>query len=160
MFTKKMLYIYFYIVNIVIVYIGEYAMKTRFFISLEVAKLTVISGLITLFASLWATETFVDRRVYLMDISMTGYRFFEGSEALDSLQTGETLFLKRQGFPNDNSIEIYNKKGERLGFVPAKNNSIPTLLLDQNVKLQAVVKKVYREDELKDRMKLAIYQVL
>jgi hypothetical protein len=134
--------------------------KKNFYISFEMSKLVLFSGFISLFISLYASDRALSKNIYLMDVNVTGYRFFDTDKVLDSVQTGEILYLKKQGNSPENSIQVYTKRGEKLGYLSGNNQYIPSILLKQKIRLQAVVKKIHREDDYKDKFHLSLYQVL
>lgn len=140
---------------------GDNFMRQKLFISLDMAKLIFMSGLISLFVSLYATEKVFPRKIYLMDINLSGYQHFSGQELSGRIKTGDVLFLKQEntGFDIDNNIEIYTRDGEHLGFIPVQSH-LPTVLLEQNIRLQAIVKNVLEDEDTIDRMKISIFQVL
>lgn len=129
--------------------------RNRLYISVELAKLIFLCGLAALFVSLYATDITGARRVFLMDIGLPTYQ-----QTPMQLQRGEILHLEPEYSDSGTDIKVINRSGKVLGYVPKTNTTIPRVLMDQNIHLKAVVRRVSLNPDRSTQVKIAIFQIL
>lgn len=88
------------------------------------------------------------KEIYLFETIISGTSHIDDTQRFIDLQIGEQLYLTRQkDNPFDaNAILITNSKKQKLGYVPRKDNTIFTRLLDAGKILTAKVKKIEHND--------------
>ena len=78
--------------------------------------------------------------IHLFDTYISGTSRLKDPSAIEHLQTGEKLTLKREEtIFDDNAISIYNAQGQKLGYVPEKDNIVFSRLMDAGKLLIAKV---------------------
>ena len=78
--------------------------------------------------------------IHLFDTYISGTSRLKDPSAVEQLQTGEKLTLKREEtIFDDNAISIYNAQGQKLGYVPEKDNIVFSRLMDAGKLLIAKV---------------------
>ncbi|MEM7181364.1 MAG: HIRAN domain-containing protein [Spirochaetota bacterium] len=137
-------------------------MKQKLFISIELAKLMFLSGLLVFFVSLYATDAFGTRNVFLMETSLSPHQVYQNDNSLPHLHRGDLLHLETDYSDSDGeaSIRVLNHRGQILGYVPKSSTNIPFALLDQDVHLKAVVRSIDKTKGSFDKVKISIFQVL
>jgi hypothetical protein len=72
------------------------------------------------------------KEIFLINTHVAGTGHYDVSLALDKLKQEKTLVLRRQPTnPHDElAIEIFTSSGEKLGYVPRKDNPVVARLMD------------------------------
>lgn len=79
--------------------------------------------------------------IFLFDTFIAGTTHVEEQERYDDLKPDQVLQLRRENNKYDpNAILVLNNKGEKLGYVPEKDNIIFARLMDAGKILNAKVK--------------------
>lgn len=90
-----------------------------------------------------SAERLYTRKVYLQTVHIAGFFFYDGmdEDVYESLVVGDELELRREpDNPHDsNAIEVYTRRGQKLGYVPRIKNPIPAAIADQNVAIGAEI---------------------
>lgn len=94
-------------------------------------------------------RTFADRTVdlplggdiFLLETHVAGLPYHQASEALERLQAGDPLVLRREptNSHDDLAIEILAVGGQKLGYVPRFRNPVLARLMDAGKDLFAIV---------------------
>ena len=78
--------------------------------------------------------------IHLFDSYITGTTHLKEPEVLQSIKTGYTLHLQREENKfDDMAILILNEAGQKLGYVPEKDNVVFARLMDAGKLLKAKV---------------------
>ena len=94
-----------------------------------------------------------------MGTFIAGTTYLEDHSPIDELKVGDMLLLQREDNRyDDNAILVLNKKKEKLGYVPQKDNIVFARLMNAGKLLQARVLEI---DDLGDftQIKIGIYLV-
>ncbi|MBO6300109.1 MAG: HIRAN domain-containing protein [Lachnospiraceae bacterium] len=83
------------------------------------------------------------REIHLFDSYIAGTTHLKESEVLDNVKTGDMLNLKREDNKfDDKAILVLNDAGQKLGYVPEKDNVVFARLMDAGKLLKAKVTDV------------------
>ena len=103
--------------------------------------------LLTLPASVFA-ETPEDAFLYvpIYDDFVAGFQYYNGMGLLATMSVEQPLDLVREpeNEYDNQAIAIY-WEGQKLGFMPSRNNLIPSTLLDAKIPCVAKIKTVHKE---------------
>ena len=78
--------------------------------------------------------------IHLFDSYIAGTTHLKEPEVLQSIKTGDTLHLQREENKfDDMAILILNEAGQKLGYVPEKDNVVFARLMDAGKLLKAKV---------------------
>lgn len=103
-----------------------------------------------------------EKRIYLGDFFIAGYKYYEGEEVIKELKEGEELNFKRQKDNefDEKAIEIYTKSGKKLGYVPMDLNFIPANIMDQEIKIAGNISEIDHDAESWEKVIVSIYQIV
>ena len=80
------------------------------------------------------------KEIHLFDSYIAGTTHLKEPEVLESIKTGDTLHLQREENKfDDMAILIMNEAGQKLGYVPEKDNVVFARLMDAGKLLKAKV---------------------
>lgn len=80
------------------------------------------------------------KEIHLFDSYIAGTTHLKEPEVLQSIKTGDTLNLQREENKfDDMAILILNEAGQKLGYVPEKDNVVFARLMDAGKLLKAKV---------------------
>ncbi len=80
------------------------------------------------------------REIHLFDSYIAGTTHLKEPEVLDNVKTGDMLNLKREDNKfDDKAILVLNDAGQKLGYVPEKDNVVFARLMDAGKLLKAKV---------------------
>ena len=83
------------------------------------------------------------REIHLFDSYIAGTTHLKDPEALDTVKAGDMLNLKREDNKfDDKAILVLNDAGQKLGYVPEKDNVVFARLMDAGKLLKAKVTDV------------------
>ena len=81
--------------------------------------------------------------IHLFDSYIAGTTHLKDQTVLDAAAIGDKLTLRREENKfDDNAILILNEKGEKLGYIPEKDNIIFARLMDAGKLLMAKIAKI------------------
>lgn len=87
------------------------------------------------------------KEIHLFDTVIAGTIYIEDEEWYAQLQTGEKLSLQREDNRYDEkAIVIKNGKGDKLGYVPQRDNAVFSRLMDAGKRLSAKVNYARKTD--------------
>lgn len=103
-----------------------------------------------------------ERDIYLFDTYVAGTSHIEGIENIgESLKEGERLVFYREpeNEHDPQAIRIENLKGEKIGYVPRKDNVVFSRLMDAGKVLFAkVIEKEMKGKWLKIKIKIYLHE--
>ncbi len=84
------------------------------------------------------------REIFLLDTYLAGTSYVEDQERYAALQIDDELILKREpeNEYDEMAILVLNSWGEKLGYVPRKDNIVFSRLMDAGKVLKARVKAI------------------
>ena len=83
------------------------------------------------------------KEIHLFDSYIAGTTHLKDPEVLDTVKTGDMLNLKREENKFDEkAIRVLNEAGQKLGYVPEKDNVVFARLMDAGKLLKAKVTDV------------------
>ncbi len=91
----------------------------------------------------------LNTEIHLFDTFIAGTLQLNNKQLLSDLKIDERLVLKRQETLYDsNTINIFNEKGEKLGYVPEKDNVVFARLMDAGKCLIAKVADIQEKPSM------------
>jgi len=99
------------------------------------------------------------REFFFNEFYIAGYRYYNGERIEDSLLEGRILHLKREPKCQYDSkaVEIY-AGNTKIGYIPRKDNSEISYLLDQGIPIKAMIRKRNFDDQPNKRIKIALFK--
>lgn len=96
--------------------------------------------------------------IYLDSVCIAGFQYYKGTELEGGLKKNDVLSLIRQaGNPHDYfAVKVYYG-GQKLGYLPRTDNKIISRMMDQGVKLKAVIRSIELEAHPFKRVKVRVY---
>ena len=86
------------------------------------------------------------KEIHLFDSYIAGTTHLKDSSILEKIQVNDKLTLQREENKfDDNAIVILTEGGEKLGYVPEKDNLVFARLMDAGKLLTAKVKKIEKK---------------
>ena len=83
------------------------------------------------------------REIHLFDSYIAGTTHLKDQAVLDAIKTGDKLTLQREDNKFDsNAILIFTADGQKIGYVPEKDNIIFARLMDAGKMLSAQIKNI------------------
>src|SRR5581483_2351415 len=81
------------------------------------------------------------RRVTLLETFIAGFRFHGGPGIEHTLRAGDRLRLVREprNLHDHSAIAVHTLSGARLGYIPRRHNAVAARLMDQGIRLDAVI---------------------
>ena len=103
-----------------------------------------------------------EKRIYLGDFFIAGFKYYEGEEVIKELKEGEELKFKRQkeNEYDEKAIEIYSGSGKKLGYIPMDLNFIPANIMDQEIKIAGNISGIDHSAESWEKVTVSIYQIV
>ncbi|MBK7446976.1 MAG: HIRAN domain-containing protein [Ignavibacteria bacterium] len=103
-----------------------------------------------------------EKRIYLGDFFIAGFKYYEGEEVINELTEGEELKFKRQkeNEYDEKAIEIYSSSGKKLGYIPMDLNFIPANIMDQEIKIAGNISEIDHDAESWEKVIVSIYQIV
>ena len=88
--------------------------------------------------------------IHLFDTFIAGTLQMNNKEILDNLEIGKKLVLKRHEAVYDSyAIDIFNENGEKLGYIPEKDNVVFARLMDAGKRLIGKVADIQPKPSMK-----------
>ena len=83
------------------------------------------------------------REIWLFDSHVAGTTHLDDQSVLETIAVGDVLILRREDNRHDsNAILVLNRKKQKLGYVPKKDNAVFARLMDAGKLLQAKVAEI------------------
>ena len=85
----------------------------------------------------------LQKEIHLFDTYVAGTSYLKDKEVLDTIKVNDRLTLQREKNKYDeNAIRILTANGEKLGYVPEKDNIVFSRLMDAGKLLIARIKNI------------------
>ena len=99
----------------------------------------------------------VSEKVLIQSSPIAGFQFHHGEAVWDSLSVGSRLELQREAEnPHDrNAVAVYFQE-DKLGYIPAAENTPLAQMLDRGESLKATVSELKRTDDPWQRIQVTI----
>ena len=99
------------------------------------------------------------KEIHLFDSYIAGTTHLEDKSILEEIAVGDMLSLQRENNKFDsNAILILNNKGQKLGYVPEKDNLVFARLMDAGKLLKAKISRIEQKGSFK-QIGVGIYLV-
>lgn len=99
------------------------------------------------------------KEIHLFDTFIAGTTHLDDKNVIDEVKIDDKLDLKREDNKFDEkAILVLNKKGQKLGYIPEKDNIIFSRLLDAGKMLSATVSDIEHKDSF-TKISIGIYLV-
>lgn len=99
------------------------------------------------------------KEIHLFDSYIAGTTHLEDKSILEEIKVGDMLSLQREDNKFDsNAILILNDKGQKLGYVPEKDNLVFARLMDAGKLLKAKIGRIEQKGSFK-QIGVGIYLV-
>jgi hypothetical protein len=97
--------------------------------------------------------------IHLFDSFVAGTSYIEDKSLIEALEVGEKLNLRREDNKFDsNAILIITETGNKIGYVPEKDNQIFARLMDAGKLLQAKISNIKKKGSF-TQIAIGIYLV-
>lgn len=127
-------------------------MKRRGFMQ----ALLAMSGMVSLGIRPTAGRT--SPRQLIQESHLAGFQYHEGENLWPQLAVGDELQLSREPLnPYDPQAVRIDWRGHKLGYVPRRDNTAVSQMLDRNRQLIARIETLQYANNPWERIKLAIY---
>jgi hypothetical protein len=99
-----------------------------------------------------------ERHYFFNEFYIAGYRYYDGETIAESLLEGEPVNFKRepQCTYDKKAVAIYAGR-KKLGYVPRKDNTIISTLMDQGVIIKGKIQKRNFDDQPRKRVKISVF---
>ena len=96
--------------------------------------------------------------IFLSFTDIAGTRYCDNQDVFKTLEKNDPLLLEREADNkyDSNAIKVLTADGEKLGYIPKKDNSIFTRLMDAGKILHARVYSCYEADYAQWRVSIKI----
>ncbi|MCC8150847.1 MAG: HIRAN domain-containing protein [Lachnospiraceae bacterium] len=99
------------------------------------------------------------KEIHLFDSYVAGTTHLQDKSALETIQVGDSLILRREDNKFDsNAIQVLTEDGRKLGYVPEKDNVVFARLMDAGKLLKARISGIDQKGSFK-RIAVGIYLV-
>ncbi len=99
------------------------------------------------------------KEIHLFDTYVAGTSYLEDDSVLEKIRVGDTLSLRREDNEYDcNAILVLNSEGEKLGYVPMRQNLVFARLMDAGKLLKARISCITQKGSF-TQIDIAIYMV-
>ena len=99
------------------------------------------------------------REIHLFDSYVAGTTHLEDASVLDKIKPEDKLRLQREDNKFDsNAILLFTEEGQKLGYVPERDNIIFARLMDAGKMLAAKIKKIEKKGSF-SQISIGIYLV-
>jgi hypothetical protein len=95
------------------------------------------------------------RQYFFNEFYIAGYRYYDGETIAESLLEGKPVHFKREPYCiyDTKAVAIYAGR-KKLGYIPRKDNSIISTLMDQGVIVKGKIQKRNFDDQPRKRVKI------
>ena len=99
--------------------------------------------------------------IFLSFTDIAGTRYVDNQDVFKRLEKNDPLLLEREADNeyDSNAIKVLTTNGEKLGYIPKKDNSIFTRLMDASKILHARVYSCYETDYAQWRVSIKICMI-
>ena len=99
------------------------------------------------------------REIWLFDSHVAGTTHLDDQSVLETIAVGDVLILRREDNRHDsNAILVLNRKKQKLGYVPKKDNAVFARLMDAGKLLQAKVAEIEHRNNY-TLIKIGVYLI-
>jgi hypothetical protein len=101
------------------------------------------------------------REFFFNEFYIAGYRYYDGDRLEESLIEGKIVKFKREpGCIHDaQAVEIY-AGGKKLGYIPRRDNTAVSRLMDQGVTIKGKIQKRNFDDDPRRCIKIRAFKEL
>jgi hypothetical protein len=98
------------------------------------------------------------RQYFFNEFYIAGYRYYDGETIAESLWEGKLVTFKREPhcIYDTKAVAIYAGR-KKLGYVPRKDNTIISTLIDQGVIIKGKIQKRNFDDQPRKRIKISAF---
>ena len=102
----------------------------------------------------------LQKEIFLFDTFVAGTAYIEDRTISEELKKGDALTLKREPKNrfDENAIRVENEKGQKIGYVPEKDNFVFARLMDAGKMLTAKVTDIQDKTGY-TRVSIAIHMI-
>jgi hypothetical protein len=99
-----------------------------------------------------------ERQYFFNEFYIAGYRYYDGETIAESLWEGKPVTLKRESqcIYDTRAVAIYAGR-KKLGYIPRKDNTIISTLMDQGVIIKGKIQKRNFDDQPRKRIKITVF---
>jgi hypothetical protein len=99
-----------------------------------------------------------ERQYFFNEFYIAGYRYYDGETIAESLLEGKPVNFKRepQCIYDRKAVSIYAGR-KKLGYIPRKDNTIISTLMDQGVIIKGKIQKRNFDDQPRKRVKISVF---
>jgi hypothetical protein len=99
-----------------------------------------------------------ERQYFFNEFYIAGYRYYDGETIAESLWEGKPVSFKRepQCIYDTKAVAIYAGR-KKLGYIPRKDNTIISTLMDQGVIIKGKIQKRNFDDQPRKRVKISVF---
>jgi hypothetical protein len=99
-----------------------------------------------------------ERQYFFNEFYIAGYRYYDGETITESLLEGKPVTFKREPhcIYDTKAVAIYAGR-KKLGYVPRKDNTMISTLMDQGVIIKGKIQKRNFDDQPRKRVKISVF---
>jgi hypothetical protein len=99
-----------------------------------------------------------ERQYFFNEFYIAGYRYYDGETIAESLLEGKPVNFKREPhcIYDTKAVAIYAGR-KKLGYIPRKDNTIISTLMDQGVLVNGKIQKRNFDDQPRKRVKISVF---
>jgi len=98
------------------------------------------------------------QQYFFNEFYIAGYRYYEGETIAESLLEGKPVTFKREPYCiyDTKAVAIYAGR-KKLGYIPRKDNTIISTLMDQGVIMKGKIQKRNFDDQPRKQVKISVF---
>lgn len=102
-----------------------------------------------------------ERHYFFNEFYIAGYRYYDGETITESLWEGKPVTFKRESqcIYDSKAVAIYAGR-KKLGYIPRKDNTFISTLMDQGVIINGKIQKQNFDDQPRKRVKISVFTAL
>jgi hypothetical protein len=102
-----------------------------------------------------------ERQYFFNEFYIAGYRYYDGEKVTESLLEGKPVTFKREPgcIYDPKAVEIYIGK-KKLGYIPRKDNTVISSLMDRGVIIKGKIQKRNYDDVPCKKVKISTFTVI
>ena len=114
--------------------------------------------IVTLLLALVSATVGADARIIVQQSPLAGFQFYDGKALWDEMKTGDALTLVREGNnPHDANAVRVEWKGNRLGYIPRRENADVARQMDRGAVVKARIVKLTQARNPWQRVLFEVY---